>query len=102
MAKPTPADRSKVTRIITTFLDTNEVQDAIASQWEAMVNSSGITGNELEENPEAVFNALKFQQKIFSNKGKVAPSKCLLSEPTFFIFLTNLFVKTNRISFSWW
>ena len=67
-----PAEKSKVNRIITTYLDANEVQSSLASQWEAMVNSSNITANELEENPEAVFNALKFQQKIFSNQGKIA------------------------------
>ena len=71
MAGPSAADRSKVNRIITTFLDANEVQASIASQWEAMVCSSGIDGSEAEENPEALLNALKFQQKIFSNRGKI-------------------------------
>lgn len=102
----TPADRSKVNRIITTFLDANEVQDAIASQWEAMVNSSGITGNELEENPQAVLNALRFQQKIFSNQGKVASMfSFIFKKKKKFLFVLHKFLlicSWNRtITFSW-
>ena len=71
MSGPTAADRSHVNRILTSLMDANEVQSSLASQWEAMVNSSGINASEMESNPQAIMNALKFQQRLFDNQGKL-------------------------------
>ena len=53
------------------MMDANEVQSSLAQQWEAMMNVNGINETELEANPQAVFNVLKFQQRIYDNQGKI-------------------------------
>merc|ERR1712137_1027168 len=52
-------------------MDANEDQSSLAQQWEAMMNVNGINETELEANPQAVFNVLKFQQRIYDNQGKI-------------------------------
>ena len=36
-----------------------------------MVNCSGISSSEVEENPEALVNALKFQERLQKGGGKI-------------------------------
>jgi len=43
----------------------------LPDEWKIMLGTSGITANEVEENPDAVLMALEFQDRFMKNEGKV-------------------------------
>jgi len=67
--------RAKANRILSTFLDPEDVQKAgseIPSTWNVMLETQGVSYDDVEANPEAAFQALKFQEKLMNKQIKTS------------------------------
>src|SRR3990167_3301943 len=45
----------------------------LPAEWKVRLGTAGISSNEIEANPEAVLQALEFQDRYLKNEGVVAP-----------------------------